>query len=86
MLYFFSSRGTSYGRGGRINYGDGSVDWQLEVLVPFLELKVIGGQLAPSPTLFSPNTSNKIFEISTMFKVFQRYSLGWYGALQRVVV
>ena len=37
IIYF--SRGTSYERSRRINFGGGSFDWKLEVVVPFLRVK-----------------------------------------------
>jgi len=37
-----------YGNSGRISLGGGSLDWNSEVIVPSLRVKVIGGQLLPS--------------------------------------
>ena len=37
--YYYFSRGTSYERRARINFGTGSLDWKLDVLFLFLRVK-----------------------------------------------
>ena len=49
-----------------------------EVLVPYSELKMIGGQLPPlhhelhTPCPFFPNASDKNFEIAILLKIIQK--------------
>ena len=69
-IYFFP-RGTSYRRGRRINFKGGSFDWKSRVLVPFLRVKSDQRATGP-PSPFSPNTSDKKFEVAILLKIVQR--------------
>jgi hypothetical protein len=69
IIYLFL-RGTSYGRGRRINFKGGSFDWKSRVLEHILSVKrdrKATNTLSP-PTI-SPKTSNKDFEIAILFYI-----------------
>ena len=64
-----------YGKGGSINFGEDLLDWKSEVLVPFLRVKGIKGQLTTPPpphVVFFRNASDRNFEIAISSKIVQR--------------
>ena len=62
FIIFFCPKGTSYGRGGPINFGGGSVNWKSNVLVPFLRVKNDKMAIAPHAP-FSQMHQIKIIQI-----------------------
>jgi hypothetical protein len=69
--FIFFPRGTSYRRGRRINFKEGTFNWKSRVLVPFLRSK--SDQRATNPPIpFSPNTSDEKLEVAILLKIVQR--------------
>ena len=64
MYYILFSRGTSRGRGGRINFGGSSFDRKSKIRVPFLTVKSDLRTTSPPPPAFPPNASDhKILQL-----------------------
>ena len=65
----------SYRRDARLKLREDSFDLKLKVAVRFLRVKrdqrANSSSLPPPPTLFSPNTSDKSFEIAILLKIVQ---------------
>ena len=59
----------SYERDVGINVREGSFDWKVKVLAHFLLVKRYPRATSPLPRIFSPNPSDKNFEIAILLKI-----------------
>ena len=61
-----------YGRGVSINFGGGSFEWKLKVLVPSLGVNSDRRESSSPYAIFSPKEYDRNFEITILFRIVQR--------------